>query len=68
MGEGDMVMKFLTQILPGWSFLALDAFGKSRGLDLGFRDRSIKLLNSWGSDLALRDEIFSSVSGYNSPL
>lgn len=63
MGERDMVMKFLTQILPGWYFLALDSSCKSRGLDLGFKYRSIKLLYSWGFDLALGDKVFSSDIG-----
>lgn len=46
--------------MPGWSFVALDASGRSGGLVLGIKDCSLKLLNSWGSDLMLGAEVYSS--------
>jgi exonuclease III len=45
--------KILTSLLSGWNFLGMDARGRSGGLVLGWRSRSIKLLNSWDLDSCL---------------
>jgi exonuclease III len=48
-----MATKILTSLLSGWFFLGLDARGRSSGLVIGWRSRSIKLLNSWAFDSCL---------------
>ena len=47
LAEKDMIAKILSALFPGWSFVGLDARGRSGALFIGWRARSTKLLNSW---------------------
>ena len=53
MGNGQMFVVEMESMLKGWTFLSLDAHGKSRGLLLGWRSRFFHLLNAWGVDSGL---------------
>jgi len=46
--EASLIMSLLENLLKGWSFFGLDAFGLSGGLTMGWNPKSIKLENSWG--------------------
>lgn len=59
-GVGETVIKSLSNMLPSWSFVSIDANGRFGGLAMGLRDINIKILNSWGSDLVLGAEVYSS--------
>jgi hypothetical protein len=48
LGDANLVVPILENIFIGWSFFGLDASGRSGGLVMGWRTRSIKLENSWG--------------------
>ena len=48
MGNGVLFADELEYMLKGWSFLSMDARGKSGGLLLGWRSRFFHLLNAWG--------------------
>ena len=48
MGNGNLFVNELESMLSGWTFLSMDARGKSRGLLLGWRSRFFHLLNAWG--------------------
>jgi hypothetical protein len=50
-------------MLLGWSFLALDANGRSGGIALGYNTRSINLFNSWGGSGHIGADIFSADLG-----
>ena len=52
-------MDELESMLKGWTFLSLDARGKSGGLLLGWRSRFFHLLNAWGVDSGLCASLFS---------
>jgi hypothetical protein len=43
-----LVVKSLETLLPGWSFAAVDARGRSGGLATGWRKRSCKVESVWG--------------------
>lgn len=59
LGVGDEVKLSLNRMLPGWTFLTVDTKGRSEGLDLGVKDSSVKLLNSWGLESMVGVEVFS---------
>lgn len=48
LGNTEAISRFLASMLPGWTFQALDASRRSRGLALGLNSRTIKIINSWG--------------------
>ena len=48
MGIGHLLVAELETMLKGWTFLSLNARGKSGGLLLGWRSRFFHLLNGCG--------------------
>jgi exonuclease III len=50
LADEDTTTKLLSTLFSGWSFLGLDARGRLGGLAIGWRARSIKLINSWAFD------------------
>lgn len=64
LGMSLEVLSTLSSILPGWHFQALDSFGHSGGLALGFREGRLKLVNLWGMDHALGMEVQSPDFGF----
>ena len=59
MGIGVLFVNELESMLKGWSFLSMDARGKSRGLLLGWKTRFFHLLNAWGVGSGLRASLSS---------
>ena len=59
MGDGVMFAGELESIMIGWTFLSLDARGKSRGLLLGWRSRMFHLVNAWVVGSGLCVSLFS---------
>jgi hypothetical protein len=47
LGDVDTISQVLEGLLGVWMFIGLDARGSSRGLAIGWRTRSDKLLSSW---------------------
>ena len=46
MGEGEVIWERLESWLPGWSFVTVDARGRSGGLAVGWKNCCVKLINS----------------------
>ena len=63
LGVGDVIQGKLENWLPGWSFVTLDAKGRSGGLAVGWKHNCVKLINSWGSEAVLGVEVFSAELG-----
>ena len=59
LGAGEVIQGKLESWLPGWSFVTLDAKGRSGGLAVGWINSSVKMINSWGSEAVLGVEFFS---------
>ena len=59
MGNGVLFVVEMESILKGWTFLSLDAQGKSGGLLLGLKSRFFHLLNAWGVGSGLCASLFS---------
>ena len=59
MGNGHILVVELENLLKGWTFISLDARGKSGGLLLGWKSRFFHLLNAWGVGSGLCASIFS---------
>ena len=59
MGNGVLFVEEMESILKGWTFLSLDAQGKSGGLLLGWNSRFFHLLNAWGMGSGLCASLFS---------
>ena len=63
LGVGEVIRERLESWLPGWSFVTLDARGRSGGLAVGWNNRCVKMLNSWGTEAVLGVEVFSEELG-----
>ena len=63
LGIGEVIQERLENWIPGWSFVTLDAKGRSGGLAVGWRNNCVKLINSWGSEGVLGVEVFSADLG-----
>ena len=48
LGEGDSVANILKSFLPNWTFITLDAHGRSGGCALGINCRTTRMINCWG--------------------
>ena len=59
LGVGVVIQGKLESWFPGWSFVTLDAKGRSGGLAVGWKNNCVKMINSWGSEAMLGVEIFS---------
>lgn len=59
LGKVVDIETMLKALLPGWSFSAMDAFGHSGGLAIGFKDGRVKVLNNWGMRNVMGMEILS---------
>ena len=46
LGVGEVIRERLESWLPGWSFVTMDARGRSRGLAVGWKNYCVKLTNS----------------------
>lgn len=57
--SGEEIKLALNKMLPRWTFLTLDSKGRSGGMALGVKYCSMKLLNSWGSNLTLGVEVYA---------
>eukprot|EP00253_Pinus_taeda_P003525 PITA_03525 len=66
LGLSSEVVTSLCSLFPGWQFQALDSFGHSGGVAIGFREGRLKLLNSWGMFHGLGMEVLS--PEFNGPL
>jgi hypothetical protein len=51
------VVSLLEFVFPLWSFIGLDAKGRSGGLAIGWNKNKVKMLNSWGFESGLGVEI-----------
>ena len=58
LGVGEMIQERLESWLLGWSFVTLDARGRSGGLAVGWKNRGVKMINSWGTEAVLGVEVF----------
>eukprot|EP00253_Pinus_taeda_P008946 PITA_08946 len=58
LGRAVEIELALHSILPGWSFVGLDADGHSGGLAIRCRDGRLKILNHWGMPNVLGMEIW----------
>ena len=63
LGVGEVIQERLESWIPGWSFVTLDARGRSGGLAVGWKNRCVKLINSWGTEAVLGVEVFSEELG-----
>ena len=52
-GVGEVIQGKLESWFPGWSFVSLDAKGRSGGLAVGWKNICVKMLNAWGSEAVL---------------
>ena len=59
MGIGHVLVVELENLLKGWTFISLDARGKSGGLLSGWKSRFFHLLNAWGVGSGLCASVFS---------
>ena len=59
LGVGEVIKERLESWIPGWSFVTLDARGRSGGLAVGWKNCCVKLVNAWGMDVALGAEVYS---------
>ena len=64
LGVGDVILERLELWLPGWSFLTLDANGRSGGLAVGWRKSCVKLVNAWGMNSVLGVELHCDELGF----
>ena len=53
LGVGEVIQGKLESWFPGWSFVTLDANGRSGGLAVGWKNICVKMLNAWGSEAVL---------------
>ena len=60
LGKGEEIINIISKLLPGWSFFALDAVGRSGGVVSSFNPKKLKYVSSWGSSSLLALELFSS--------
>ena len=63
LGVGEVIKERLESWIPGWSFVTLDARGRSGGLAVGWKNCCMKLVNAWGMDAALGAEVYSEYLG-----
>jgi hypothetical protein len=64
LGITDIVTHSLEELLPGCSFVAIDAKGCSQGLAIGWRLKSVKCENVWGFNMGISLSIFSAELGH----
>lgn len=60
LGKSLEVESALGSLLPGWSFLAVDASGHSGGLAIGIKIGRLKTLSTWGLKFFMGMEVMSS--------
>lgn len=48
LGVGLEVTSTLTSFLPDWTFITLDASGRSGGSALGINNKTTRMINCWG--------------------
>ena len=65
LGVGEVIKERLENWLSGWSFVTLDANGRSGGLAVGWRKCCVKLVNAWGMDSVLGAELHSEELGFS---
>ena len=49
LGVGEVIRERLESWILGWSFVTVDARGRSGGLEVGWKNSCVKLINSWGT-------------------
>jgi len=50
LGDGDIIKDRLESWLSGWSFVTLDARGRSGGLAVGWKTSVMKVNTAWGME------------------
>ena len=63
LGVGEVIRERLESCIPGWSFVTMDARGHSKGLAVGWKNSSVKMINSWGTEVVLGIEVFAEELG-----
>ena len=58
LGVGEVIQGKLESWFPGWSFVTLDAKGRSGGLAVGWKNNCVRMINSWGAEAVLGVELF----------
>jgi exonuclease III len=64
LGVSEVVVNSLEALLPGWSFVAVDAKGCSGGLATGWRLKSYRCDSVWGFDSGIGLNLFSEELGH----
>ena len=59
MGDGHVIAGDMEVLLSGWTFISLDAKGRSGGLLLGWRTRLFHFLSAWAAESGLFASLFS---------
>eukprot|EP00253_Pinus_taeda_P033192 PITA_33192 len=65
LGMTEHITSYLQSISPGWTFLVMDAVGRSGGLAIGYNHRTIRVSASWGGHGFIGIDLFSSKLGTN---
>lgn len=65
LGWTDHITSSLNSISPGWTYMAMDAVGRSGGLSIGYNPKIIKVTASWGGHGFLGLDLFSAELGTN---
>ena len=63
LGNGEVVLSFLTSIYPSWTFHTLDVRGCLGGSAIGFSNHNIKIPNVWGLKGILGADVLASEMG-----
>eukprot|EP00253_Pinus_taeda_P029832 PITA_29832 len=65
LGPTNLISDTLSSICLGWHFSALDSTGRSSGLVIGYKPKSIRLQASWGGRGFMGINLFSADLGYS---
>lgn len=65
LGPADHITCSLQSLAPSWTFLSMDAIGRSGGLAIGYNAQTITVDASWGSTGFMGFDIFSTQLGNN---
>lgn len=61
--SADQIIRVMQAMVPGWSFFANDAVGRSGGLAIGLNPRSINPISTWGGAGFIGLDFFSADLG-----
>lgn len=63
LGDGEAIFLTLQSITLGWLFIGLDVRGRYGGLSIGLNQKYIQSFGSWGFEMVLGVDIFSTELG-----